>query len=280
MASNTNPSDFADSALLIVAHGSPNGPSNHSTSRRHAESIANLELFGEVGVGFMAEKPFACDVLNSLNARKIFIVPNMATNGYVSSEKLPRELGLTGPVTERLTPKGHQRLILTKPIGTHPLMPKILSALVLDLMEKHGLESESTALIVIGHGSTKSRASFSKIQDIINDLGQFGLCDFGHHQSIHAAFLEETPSVKNWQNLTSAQNIICAPFLISDGFHANIDIPMAIGFDPKSDKFQKCLAQGMESKTVKNGRNIFYLPPIGAAPGITEIILDLVNCGK
>jgi len=272
-----NPLEFIHAAVLIAAHGSPNSPGGPSTTRRHAEQLANLCIFSEVGAGFLAEKPFVADVLNELESCEIYIVPNLASAGYVCQEKLPQALGLTGQVTERITAKGHQRLILTEPVGTHPLMAKVMAATVETVMSDMHLDSEDTALVVIGHGSTKSRASLTELETVSADLSQFGLAELGHNKAISCAFLEEAPFIKDWRQLSDASTIVFAPYLISDGFHATRDIPLAIGFDPGDPAFQSNLAQGLPSITEIEGRRLVYLPPVGAQPYVTEIIVARVK---
>jgi sirohydrochlorin cobaltochelatase len=272
-----NALEFIHSAVLIAAHGSPSNGGGPNATRRHAEHLASLNIFGEVGAGFLTEKPFVADVLNGLESNEIYIVPNMATSGYVCQEKLPQALGLTGHVTERITSKGHQRLILTEPVGTHPLMAKIMASSVEIAMKDLHLDGLDTALVVIGHGSTKSRASFTELENVNAELSQFGLSAFGKNQAISCAFLEETPFIKDWRELTEASTIIFAPYLISDGFHATQDIPLAIGFDPGEPSFLDTLAKGMAATTEVDGRRLVYLPPVGMAPYVAEIIVARVK---
>jgi len=204
-------------------------------------------------------------------------VPNLATTGYIFSQKLPEALGLTGVITERITPRGHQRLILTQPVGTHPLVAQIMAASIQSTLKNFGLKAEDTALVVIGHGSTKSRASFTQTKKVAHEMAQFGLIDLAGHEGIFTAFLEEIPYIQDWHMQTQAQNIIFAPALISDGYHANRDIPLAIGFDPSDRSFMDNLSKGLASKRQKDGKCLVYLPPVGLSPDISEIIFSRVK---
>jgi len=272
-----SPPNFSSAGVLIAAHGSPNSPGGPSATRHHAEHLANMEIFAEVSAGFMAEKPFVSDVLDDLESSEIYIVPNLATMGYIYQEKLPKALGLTGQVTERITPKGHQRLILTEPVGSHPLIVKMMTSSIEATLKAFAIDTDDTALVIVGHGSTKSRASFQQTEKIASEIAQFGLADIAGHKAIFKAFLEEVPFVEDWRMQTEAQNVIFAPFLISDGFHANRDIPLAIGFDPGDLDFQANLAQGKASETMFNGQRLIYLPPLGSHPDVAEIIFSRVK---
>ena len=264
--------DFQDAALLIVAHGSPGSRGGRTSTRKLARAIDKLGLFDEVAAGFLSEEPFADEVLKKFDAREIYVVPNMTANGYITTHKLPRALGLTGHVTERIGPQGHKRVILTDPVGTHPLVSRIMANRVKLVISALGLDEAETSLVVVGHGSSKSRASFSRTETVANELGAFGL-----DISTVTAYLEETPFVKDWRDLTDAETLIFAPFLISDGFHGSQDIPQAIGFDPGDDAFQDALDNGRINETVQDGRRIIYIPPLGDEADMAEVILARVR---
>lgn len=265
------PPDFRHAALLIAAHGSPSSRGGRTATRKIAQAITAMDMFAEVSVGFLTEKPFIADVLNSLDTPEIYIVPNMAANGYVTTRKLPDALGLTGRITERIGPKGHQRVFLTEPVGTHPLVSRIIANRVKGVMSSLALDEEETALIVVGHGSTKSRESFIRTEGVANELSTFGV-----NISTVTAYLEEAPFVKNWRNLTDAQTIIFLPFLISDGFHGSQDIPLAIGFKPNDAKFQDTLNQRLVNEMVHGGQRILYIPPLGDDLDMADIVLARV----
>lgn len=266
------PPDFRHAALLIAAHGSPNSRGGRTATRKIAQTITAMDMFAEVSVGFLTEKPFIADVLQSLDAPEIYVVPNMAANGYVTTRKLPDALGLTGRVTERIGPKGRQRVFLSEPVGTHPLVSRIIANRVKGVISSLALDEDETALIVVGHGSTKSRESFMRTESVANELGAFGV-----NISIVTAYLEEAPFVKDWSDLTDAQTVIFSPFLISDGFHGSQDIPLAIGFNPNDAKFQDTLNQRLINETAQDGRRILYIPPLGDDVDMADIVLARVR---
>ncbi|PCI41477.1 MAG: hypothetical protein COB46_03680 [Rhodospirillaceae bacterium] len=273
--------DFSDSAVLIVAHGSPHSAGGTSTTRRLAQQLANVEIFGEVSAGFLAEKPFVADVLKDIDASTIYIVPNLATTGYIFEEKLPKALGLTGLVTERISPKGLQHLVLTEPVGTHPLLVKIMTSMVQSALADFDIDVNDdvndVALVVVGHGSTKSRASFLQTLHVAAEMGIYGLPDLTGRKAIFTAFLDEPPFIQDWRDLTTAKTVIFLPFLISDGYHATRDVPLAIGFDPGDADFQANLKQDKANKVHLNGQDLIYLPPAGSAKDIAEIIFSRVQ---
>jgi len=126
--------DFSRAGLLIAAHGSPSTPGGRTSSRKHAEAIEKLGLFADVKAGFLTEKPFVMDVLNQFDSPEVYVVPNLACAGFISTTKLPQALGLTGAVTERVGPGGHQRIYLTDPVGTDPRVAETFAQRILAAM--------------------------------------------------------------------------------------------------------------------------------------------------
>lgn len=267
--------DFSHAGLLISAHGSSSTNGGRTSSRKHADTIRTLDLFADVRAGFLTEKPFVKDVLDDMAVAEVFVVPNLACAGFVSSTKLPNALGLTGAVTERITPNGHQRVYLTDPVGTDPALPKTMAIRIRAAMENLSIPTKDTCVVVIGHGSQKSRESFEHTGRIAEDISRQGL-----GMPIVTAYLEEAPFIKDWRTLTDAKNVVFAPFLISDGYHGSDEIPQHIGFDSKAEDFIAKLSNIQPNELIANGRRLIYLPPIGDAPEMAELILTRVRAAQ
>ena len=267
--------DFSHAGLLITAHGSPSTSGGRASSRKHAQTIRGLDLFADVQTGFLTEKPFVKDVLDAMIVPEVYVVPNLACAGYISTNKLPQALSLTGQVTERITPQGHQRVFLTDPVGTDPHLPKMLATRIDAAIKDLDVDADEAAIVLIGHGSQKSRASFEHTEQIARDLNRQNL-----GAPLATAYLEEPPYIKDWTTLTQATTVVFVPFLISDGYHGANEIPQDIGFDPKGPGFQDRLAQVQPNVMERNGRRLIYLPPIGDAPEMSELILNRARAAK
>lgn len=267
--------DFSSAGLLITAHGSPSTSGGRTSSRKHAGTIKNLNLFADVRTGFLTEKPFVKDVLDDMNLSEVYVVPNLACAGYVSRNKLPVALNLTGVVTERITPHGHQRVFLTDPVGTAPTIAKTMGIRIKAAMDNLDITTDDAAVVMIGHGSQKSRESFEHTNRIANDLTRQNL-----GVPIHTAFLEEGPFIKDWRTLTDAKTVIFAPFLISDGYHGSDEIPRDIGFDAKDETFIEQLSKVQPNELIVDDRRLVYLPPIGDTPEMAELILNRVRAAQ
>ena len=267
--------DFSAAGLMIAAHGSPSTPGGKTSTRRHAETIRNLGLFADVQEAFLTEKPFVKDVLDKMETPEVFIVPNLACAGYVSTNKLPSALGLTGPVTERIGPNGRQRVFLCDPVGSDPAIVKTVAGRIQQGMNEMNVPTEGAEVVMIGHGSQKSSASFHCTINLIESLSEHGM-----DLPLTSAFLEEPPFIESWRELTDAQTVVFVPYLISDGYHGADEIPRDIGFDPKAEDFQERLKQGLPNETEIEGRRLVYLPPIGDAPEMAQLVLNQARAAQ
>lgn len=267
--------DFSNAAVLIAAHGSPGSAGGRSATRRHAQSLSQLANFAQVSAGFLSEKPFAADVLEAMAATdvdEIYVVPNLASDGFIAQQKLPQALDLTGQVSEHISRKGRQRVILTEAAGTHPLVATFMAEKVLSTLQELDIAHSDAALIVVGHGSSKGNANAEQTQKVADALPGYGLT-----LPIVTAFLDQEPKVQDWRDLTQAPTVIFAPFLISDGFHATQDIPRAIGFDPKDKAFQAALAKDAPVEIRLGEHRVIFLSPVGESPKMADVLFARIK---
>jgi len=267
--------DFSRAGLLIAAHGSPSTSGGRTSSRKHADTIRKLALFADVKAGFLTEKPFVKDVLDEFDTPEVYVVPNLACAGFITTTKLPQALSLTGTVTERITPHGRQRIFLTDPVGTDPAIAKTFAVRIRAAMDDLTIAQDDTAVVVIGHGSQRSRASFEHTTVIAGELSHHGIT-----APIYTSFLEEKPFIKDWRAQADAKTVIFAPFLISDGYHGADEIPREIGFDVKSDDFTKRLSATQPNELTVDGQRLVYLPPLGDVPEMADLILTRVRAAQ
>ena len=202
-------------------------------------------------------------------------MPNLACAGYISTNKLPNALGLTGPVTERIGPNGHQRVFLCNPVGSDPHIVKIVAGRIAQGMTEMDVPTDATEVVMIGHGSQKSSASFHCTINLIESLSEQGM-----DLPLTSAFLEESPFIESWRDLTDAKTVVFVPYLISDGYHGADEIPRDIGFNPKDEGFQERLKQGLPNEIEIEGRHLIYLPPIGDAPEMAQLVLNQARAAQ
>src|SRR5215831_10272808 len=94
----------ANSALLIVGHGSTVNPDSSTPTLAHAIEIRRRNIFGDVQCAFWKEEPSLRDarfLFDPETIREVCVVPNFISEGYFTQTVVPRELELNGATTKR-----------------------------------------------------------------------------------------------------------------------------------------------------------------------------------
>lgn len=258
-------------ALVIVGHGSAKAPDSSRPTREHAEALRRSGRFAEVHVAFWKEEPFLKDVLAQVQAPEVRIVPNLACKGYITGQVIPREMGLTGPVTER----DGKRIVLCDPVGTHPGIAEAIAAKVRGVAAAHGLDAARICLVLVGHGTARNPESAIQTQAVAERLATTGLA-----AEVRSAFLEQDPHVRDWASLTVAPDVLVMPFMISNGLHGAEDIPAFLGLDPQAPELRRLAEDGLPAGPFAvAGRRLWYLRAVGHEPAVTGIIAELAAVG-
>lgn len=262
-----------EAALVLVGHGSARNLGSGLSTRRHAESLAARGVFGAVHAAFLREAPFLDGLLDRVGQSVIHVVPNMASKGYLTETLIPKALGLTGKVTERITPKGRQRIHLCDPVGTHPALLERAARNVADVIRAHAALPEATCVLVAGHGNTGNPENAEQTRRVANRIRKDALA-----RSVRCAFLEEPPYIKDWRRETDAATVVVLPFLISGGVHGGDDIPRLMGIDTGDERLA-ALSTGapVAGPFSIDGRRVFYLRPIGADPVVEDVAIALAE---
>src|SRR5881397_4219011 len=96
--------DRANSALLIVGHGSTVNPDSSAPTLADAAEIRRRKIFADVGCAFWKEEPSLRDTIflfDPESIQEVCVVPNFISEGYFTQTVVPRELELSGPTTKR-----------------------------------------------------------------------------------------------------------------------------------------------------------------------------------
>jgi len=258
-------------ALILVGHGSTRFESAKTTTEVHAAAIATRGIYRIVRTAYLLGKPSLNNCLDNLRANHVVVVPNFACDGYLSRTVIPEVLNLTGGTTERIGPTGWQGVRVTEAVGSHPLLDHIALARISDVGRKLRLPPEELDVVVVGHGTTKSRESFRATNRVAAKILAARLAN-----QATALFLDEKPGLDEWRDLTTKRNVVVLPFLMSLGKHCGEDIPKLLGLNERNPVLRETLIRGAAPfgpETVAD-RRLWLCPPIGADPAMTEIILD------
>jgi sirohydrochlorin cobaltochelatase len=250
-----------NSALLIVGHGSTVNPDSSTPTWTHAREIQRRNTFAEVQCAFWKEEPSLRDAqffFADETIREVFVVPNFISEGYFTQTVIPRELGLDGPVTMR---GNGQTWIYCEPVGNNPLVTELLLARAHEIAPE--AEPTETTLLIVAHGTElndNSAIAAKREAERIRARDEFA--------TVGNAYMEESPLIAEWDQLTSTPNVIVVPFFIADGLHSYEDIPKLLGIKHTGmDVFRK-------NPHRVRGRSLYYGKAIGTDPRFADIIVE------
>ncbi len=203
----------------------------------------------------------------TLESREIYVLPNFISEGYFTQTVIPRELGLTGPLTQRADGRVWK---YCEPAGNHASMTELLRQRAREVAP--GVREEETSLLIVGHGTglNDNSAVAAKAQAaLIREQSQY--------VEVLSTFMEEEPLIARWDELTTAPNVVVVPFFIADGLHSYQDIPVLLGLEAELPAAASQSAVFRRNPRVLRGRNLYYAAAIGTEPRFVDVMLDLVT---
>lgn len=123
-------------ALVLLGHGTDLNKNSSGVIYQNAGRIRERGVYDLVEVGFLDQKPEIGEVVTSVEAENVILIPVFIAEGWHTRETIPEDLGLSGEVTER----EDRTIFYGAPIGTHPSMAALISARARETEEKvvHG----------------------------------------------------------------------------------------------------------------------------------------------
>jgi sirohydrochlorin cobaltochelatase len=268
------PNNFSDAALVLLGHGSTKNDDSSAPVFQHAAELRRRKMFAEVREAFWKQEPQVKKVLPEISAPRVFIVPLFISEGYFSSEVIPRDLGFVGQSTIN---SQLSTLHYCQPVGTQDSMTNVLLARAREVVEKFPFprapKAKDITLFIAGHGTEQndnSRKSIERQVELIRARNEYA--------DVQAVFMEEEPRIAEVYALARTRNILMVPFFISDGMHTQEDIPVLLG-EPERSVRQR-LAGGQpawRNPTERNGKLVWYSGSVGTDPHMAEVILERVQ---
>jgi sirohydrochlorin cobaltochelatase len=271
---------FLDAALVLLGHGTTRNAESGAPVFQHAAELRNRKLFTEVREAFWKQPPLLTEVLSSISAARVFVVPLFISEGFFSEQVIPRGLGLLAEGQGefcRVQRSGRQALLYGRPIGTHESMTAVLLHRAREVVEKFPFPRapalKDLTLFIAGHGTEQNENSRKPIERQVEFIRALGL-----YADVHGVFMEEDPRIAACYEMARTKNIVVVPFFVSDGLHVREDIPVLLG-EPKRI-VQRRLAGGQptwRNPTELKGRRVWYSPSVGSDPHVAEVILERVR---
>ncbi len=235
---------------MIVGHGSHLNGDSSLPVYEHAARIRQTAEFDEVVECFWKEEPSMRHVLDTVESEDVVVVPAFISEGYFTQQVIPRELGLSGPVTR----KGRKTVRYAGPLGTFEGMADVILERVGDLMHERET-SGRTALVLLGHGTDLNKNSGGVIYLNAQRIGERALFD-----EVEVGFLDQEPEIGTVVEGVEAENVVLIPVFIAEGWHTRETIPADLGLTGEV--------------TERSDRTIFYGAPVGTHPSMAKLISD------
>ncbi len=251
---------MAERALVVAGHGSHRNPDSSAPAHAHAEAIRDRGEFDEVRVAFWKEEPAFADVLHTVDADEVFVVPLFVSEGYFTDRVVPRELGLRD--SDR--PEG-KTVHYTPPVGTHESIRDVVVGRVDAVIREGDAEigdGGELGLAVVGHGTERNPNSARAIYDHADALRERDAFD-----EVHALFMDEPPYVDEVTDRFDVDDVAVVPIFIADGFHTRDEIPELLGLvDDPGDPYPV-------PGTV-DGHRLWYTGAVGTSPSMADVVLE------
>lgn len=245
---------MTETALVLAGHGSHISPNSAGVVWSYVDRLRALGTADEVTACFWKEPPALSQVLDTVKATQIFVVPVFTARGYFTGAVIPSEMALHGPTTRR----DGKTITLTRPLGEHPAMTSVVRKIVRARLDEHSLDRADTAVAIIGHGTRRnpnSRATARFQAKALRDMNWVG--------EVVDVYLDDEPDIPSIYDSTRAGNIIALPYFLAPGSHVTADVPRALG-----------LADGIAPQRVA-GRNVYYAGPLSKDESICTAIHEL-----
>jgi sirohydrochlorin cobaltochelatase len=271
-----NSGNFSDAALVVLGHGTTLNAASAMPVRQHAEELRRRGIFAEVREAFWKQEPQIKAVLAGLTRPRVFIVPMFISEGYFSTEVIPKELGFSFPDRLRLK-TGSSEIIYCQPVGSHESMTRVILSRAAGIVQQFPFprvpKPQDITLFIAGHGTERnenSRKAVERQAELIRAQKIYA--------GVHTVFMEEEPRIAGCHALAQTRYCVVVPFFISDGLHTVEDIPVLLGEPERIVKERLAAGQPTwRNPTEKHGRLFWYSPSVGTDPVLAEVILERVR---
>lgn len=243
-------------AIVLAGHGSHITPETAGVVWSHVDRLRAMRVADEITAAFWKEAPSFHQVLGTLEADDVTIVPLFTAQGYFTQTVIPTEIGLSRPNIEW---EG-RTIRYTHTLSEHPYLSQVVRQRIEDALQLLGVAGQQVAVAVIGHSTRRNPESRKATEAQAEQVRQWGIV-----AQVQAVYLDDSPAISDIYTLTDTPVLIAVPFFLALGSHTTIDVPAALG-----------LAEGQTSGQIKE-RMVYYTRPVGVETSLGEVILELVH---
>ena len=261
-------------ALVIVAHGSHLNPDASTPTYAHADTIRESGAFEEVATAFWKEEPAFSEVLRTVEADEVYVVPLFISEGYFTEQVIPRELSLDGWDVDEWDSDGtsatHATFELADigktvhycgPVGTHEAMTDVIVRRAESVPDDPDV-GDGFGLAIVGHGTKRNENSAKAIEyhtERVRALDRF--------DEVRALFMDEEPEIDDVTEFFESDDVVVVPLFVADGYHTQEDIPEDMGL---TDDHRT----GYDVPATVDGHRLWYAGAVGTEPLMAEVVLE------
>lgn len=271
-----NREKFSGSVLVVLGHGTELNDQSAAPVYQHAAELRRRKIFREVREAFWKQEPQIKKILAEISAPRIFIAPLFISEGYFSTEIIPKGLGFSFPDNLSLVTR-HSSLFYCRPAGTHDSMTKVILSRAAGIAQKFPFprapKPAETTLFIAGHGTEKNKNSRRAIERQAEMIRAQKI-----YAAVRAVFMEEEPRIEICHLLAQTNYCVVVPFFISDGLHVVEDIPVLLGEPERIVKERHAAGRPTwRNPTEKHGKLFWYSPSVGTEPLLADVILERIK---
>jgi sirohydrochlorin cobaltochelatase len=219
--------------LVLVTHGIEGEP---GSAADHARAIAGMGRFAQVRVGCIKGEPDLATALAGAPG-PVCIVPLLMAEGFIHELMLRRLADLPGAKVWQLA----------APVGCHPDLTRLIQHKAEEACVRQGWPMDHTALLLVGHGTPRHRASADATREQARRL-----TGAGRFAAAGAAFLEEPPLPAEAVENLPGERVVAVGLFLDNGPHGEDDVRAALA---------------------PVARPLHYTGALGADPALVPLIL-------
>lgn len=263
------------SLIVLAAHGGGEPSPANEAIRALADRIeARLRIPTRAAFN-LGDPPFA-EVLDDAHRElpeggppEAIVIPVMLSRGWFATEKLPAEL-------DNNATRSQWSLRITKPLGVDRSLLEAVVARTAGAVERFGLSRDGLSVLVVGHGTRRSRASSATTQGLAHLL-RAELPD----ARVRDAYLDQEPLLEDIaaDMRAGAGDILVVPWLLGGAGHELNDVRERLGViaPQAAAPFEALTRLGADPADAGAQRRIVFERPILEEPTLDDLVAQLAK---
>lgn len=226
--------------LLLIGHGSERSDGPNRQLLAQVDRLREADIYGDVQGAVLYGEPTVQSALKALGERPVHVLPMFMCDGLFTRKIIPAQVAETRPDGQGIT--------WGQPVGLSRGLAPLIARRIRSRISEENLIEKSVRVLLVGHGSTASDASWQATERHAARLRK--ITGF---KSVGTAYLDQPPKFADV--LSNLSGPVCVVGLfIADGLHAGDDIPAIIAGSGKAAEVR-------------------YLGAIGSDPALTDLVV-------